>query len=400
MNNPVHCNLLYSIVRSALLSCCLLFVGCSKSRADTDMAMDVHDISGSCTMPHACSEHHRAATLEDLALKPVWHYKINAARANILVERNMLYCMSRRGELHAVDMSLQNVEQCVWKARVSERAGELFSLAICGELVVVCDAFKNCVALNKKTGQRVWDVKLYAPAYGDAITVHANKIYVQDINNGVYVIDPSGNILMHMSVGNENNTFIGVSAPLLYKDLLILGSTHGNVFAYRMSQGSLEWSEFITPSATFLSNQLRASGVRRKNVGYFSSTCARTIAIDLAHGDIMWDADYGTYRSPLLGENHMYLCTTSGCVVCLDLRDGSLCWNSACELTVSVNSYLVLCKGYVLCIDVNGYVAWLKRSNGTLLQYASLHKPIYSEPVIINKVMYLNHGRKGIIAYT
>lgn len=387
------------MMRRALLSCCLLFMGCSNSRVTE---ADLPVVDGCWTMPHSCSEHDAPSAKKDIVLTQVWRYKINAASANFLIERGVMYCMSRTGELHAVDASVKNGSRCLWKAGVSGRIGEWFSMAICGRLIIVCDAFKNCVAFDKNTGRRVWAIKLYAPAYGDAITVFKDKIYVQDINNGVYVIDTSGKMLMHVSVGVDNNTFVGVSAPLLYKDLVILGSTQGNVCAYRMPQGSLEWSEFVTPAATFLSNQLRASGVRRKNIGYFASTCARTIALDLAHGEVLWHADHGAYRTPVLGKNHMYLFTTSGCVVCLDLRDGSLCWSRECmsELLVDDSCYIVLCKNYVLCIDVDGYIAWLKRSDGTPVRTEHLCKQICSEPVVINNVMYLNHGRKGIIAYT
>lgn len=252
--------------------------------------------------------------------------------------------------------------------------------------------------LDERDGHLLWDVKL-----GDSICA-------TPLIESQTAIVPVGRILHAVDLSDKSDkwTFEAVgtlrASPVLYDDLVFIGSEDKNVYAIDKYTGVLEWSmkldDVIGTSPAVSGNTLvigteagTVYGIHRNegeelwqvDVGSPVSTAAcissstamvgtyggRLHGINIGDGDMEWT--YPNPAEPALDPILTTPVTNSGLVYfgseslyCLEVRNGLLTWSHGTGDTVRgtpaiVESYLIFGSydGLVRCLDKNtGRVIW------------------------------------------
>lgn len=230
---------------------------------------------------------------------------------------------------------------------------------------------------------------------------------VQD--NKLYVAEHKGLIQARNTVDGEliweNHTeFLFSAGPSLSSDLVIMGSSHGEVVAFDKFNGELKWrspvpSEVLTVPVVY------------KNKILVRTTDGKTLALNLNDGSLIWSAEQSVpplsirgAAIPLVSNDTVYLGGANGKMVALQLADGKLLWEatiaiptgrSEVERIVDIDADPLEAKGSLFISSYQNGAAAISEIDGDIL-WRNDNISTYSGISSDNRYLYLSDAHSEI----
>lgn len=189
--------------------------------------------------------------------------------------------------------------------------------------VYVGTADNHILALNRDTGEEIWDYKIGhsvwgQPAFRDGI------VYVASMDWSVYALDGETGALKWTTPLNGALA----SRPVLNKDMLYVSSFDGSVHALDIATGAERWSAAASNAIW------GAPALSEDNRLYFGDTSGDMHAVDAQTGDPIWndDTDGVIQAAPILADGILYVASqTDAAATTGELRayaavDGEQLW--------------------------------------------------------------------------
>ena len=162
----------------------------------------------------------------------------------------------------------------------------------------------------------------------------------------------------------------GNSEPLVQGELVFAGFDDGKLIAYDRATGQTRWESTISAPGgrTEIERLVDVDGsfVLRDGVIYVSSFQGRLAAIQAVSGDLLWSREFSSYQPIAIDDDALYLSADNSHLWAIDRRTGTAFWKQDVLHARKITAPAILGDNLVVA-DLDGYLHWFSRSEGTLL---------------------------------
>ncbi len=344
--------------------------------------------------------HHLA--LED-GLKVRWRRSIGSGddiRSRLIappvVADNRVFAIDTRGRITA--LALKTGER-LWSVPLKVRK-ESKALAFGGGVAVeggrlfATSGYGFAAAFDTATGNKVWQVELGVPLRGPP-AVRDGRVFVMTIDNQLYALSAEkGEQLWDATGLVESAGLLGIGAPAVTAESIVVGYSSGELNALRVENGRTTWQDSLsrTTRLTALADltDIDGSPVIDRGRVFAAGHAGRMAAIDLATGQRVWEQNIGSTSTPWVAGDYVYVVSNEGQVYCLTRSDGKVRWVTQLQRYRDVEDRkgVVRWQGPVLggnrlvLISSNGYLASVSPYTGKILSVDRLKPGSYLPPII------------------
>jgi outer membrane protein assembly factor BamB len=340
-------------------------------------------------------------------LQEVWSRRVgkgsgsNARLLNgpISAERKV-FTVDTNGLITAVDLRTGDI---VWEANSipDNKSSQRFSggLAYENGYLFCATPAAEIVMLDAKNGQILKRFSLTAPVRA-APTVKNKHIYAVTINNHLEVIQyETGEPGWSHSGMIESAGLLGGTSPAISEDVVVVPYTSGEVYALRVDNGAVLWSESLAsfqrldPVSSLF--HIKARPVIHDGIVYLISHGGQMKALDLYTGEALWLKEVGGIRSPAVAGDYIFMVTTDNDLTCLNRHTGKVIWVNRLPLFTNADARTgkILWAGPVLANDrliitgSNQTLLLVSPQDGKILQSRQLAAPGLLSPIIVDQTL-------------
>lgn len=305
---------------------------------------------------------------QSLPLKKLWSTGVGGGGEKLRLglgvaeQAGVVYAASRDGKVRAIDAATGK-ERWQVDTELDLSAGP----GVGADLVAVGTNGGDVVALEAATGKQRWRITTTGEVLS-APLVASERVVVRSVD---------GTLRAFFAADGKEAWFVddvvprlslrGTAPPVLAGDAVICGFDSGRVMAVTVANGDILWqAQVSTPRGRSELERLadidaavRVAGGDVYAVGYQG----RLAMLALDSGQIWWARDLSSYRGLAVDDDQIYVATSEGDVVALRRRDGSVAWTQS-GLKRRTLSTPALHAGTVVVGDFEGYVHWLDRASG------------------------------------
>jgi outer membrane protein assembly factor BamB len=248
-------------------------------------------------------------------------------------------------------------------------------------------------AYDAATGASKWQAQvsseiLAAPKAEDGIVV------VRCIDGRVFGLDEeTGTRLWIYDHSVPLLTLRGNSEPLIRAGIIYIGYDGGEVVALRLDDGALIWEQAVisTEGRTELERLADIDGqlVYVASDLLVSSYKTRLASLAADSGRLLWFKDIASATGVVIERVNLAISDREDNVWLLDRRNGATSWKQD-QLTNRVLTRPAFFGSFVVVGDFEGYLHWLKVSDGTFAARTKVGKDGFvSAPLVVGDTLYI-----------
>ena len=296
-------------------------------------------------------------------------------------DAGVLYAASRDGDVRALDPDSGRAR---WK--IDTKAELAAGPAAGGGLVVVGTSSGVVIALAASDGQERWRAQMSGEVLA-APLVAGDRVVVRTVDGRLRALDATdGKEAWMVEDIVPRLTLRGTSPPVRAGETVICGFDSGRVMAVSIASGDILWqAQVSTPRGRSELERLadidaavRVAGDAVYAIGYQG----RIAMIALDTGQVWWTRDMSSYRDIGIDDDQLYVATSDGGVLALRRRDGSTVWQQAGLMRRGLSAPVVH-GGAVVVGDFDGYLHWMDRDTGRFVARARPGKErIATTPIV------------------
>ena len=353
------------------------------------------------------------------ALKRVWTADIGSGSSKDLpltaqpvVANGRIFTLDSKLNLRA--FSVTNGQR-LWQSFVgSEEEEDLViggGLGIDGGKIFVTTGYNDVLAINLQDGQHIWRTKLRTPTRA-APTALGGRVFVSTLSNSVLALNAdTGEVLWEFSGMGEATGILGSASPAANKDIVVPAFSSGEIYALRVENGSVAWSENLSALRRFGGleslSDIRGLPVIDRGHVYAISFGGKMLAIDERTGTRIWQRDIGGSETPWVADNTVFVLTTENALVALARDNGAIRWvqrlrrfQNEEERTGPIYWHGPILAGDRLFVaNSEGTVAEIDPSQGEVIRSWNSNHPIAMPPLVAGDTLYLLSRDGTLLAY-
>jgi len=336
---------------------------------------------------------------EEVALKKLWSRSIGDGQGekyNLLVpaiENDRIFASDVNGEVYALNRRTGDV---VWEKDldlpVSGAVGVGYGLLTLGTLK------GEVIALDSSTGAERWRSRVNS------------EVLAPPANNGdVVVVQTQDDRLIGLDAATGERRWIyesspavltlrGTGAPVVTNRLAIAGLSTGKVVAVDIQNGVPVWeSRVAVPQGrSELERVVDIDGGLLLSGGtlYVSTYQGRVAGLDLESGRVLWQRDASSYVGVAQGFGNVYVSEASGTVESVDERSSSALWSNDTMARRQLSAPEVF-SSYVAVGDFEGYLHLLSQVDGRFVGRERIDSDgLRARPLVVDDTIYV-FGNSG-----
>lgn len=281
------------------------------------------------------------------------------------VGQGRVYVADWNGDVFAVDADSGKRR---WRADVE---AEIAAGPTVGDgVVVVGTRDARVIGLSAEDGTLLWESGVTAEVLAPA--AHARGVFVVRSADGrvfgLNAEDGTRRWLHDRTV--PVLTLRGNSRPVIDEGRVLVGLDNGELLALDLDTGEAFWETTvgIPRGRTDLERMVDLDGRMATSRGtvYAAAYQGRTVAVDIASGDIAWARDVPSHRGVDADTGNLYVTDDQGRIWALDRFNGASVWRqdrlAELRLTAPVSA-----GGLLMVASNDGYLNWLSKDSGELL---------------------------------
>jgi outer membrane protein assembly factor BamB len=429
--------------RFILLAVCLTVAGCLKEKKEPlqgeretifieeyDLQPDLEEASRPINLPQAIlnkdwptasgSTHHAMPPLMlSNKLRQAWTRSIgkgSTSTARLLngpiAAEGKVFTVDTRGLVTAVNLKNGSILWETWTIPEQKSSQPLSGgLAYENGIVFCATPAAEVVLLDAQNGKILRSFPLTAPVR-IAPTVKNGVVFAVTINNQLEVINyKTGDPVWSHSGILETAGLLGGSSPAISGDVVIVPYTSGEVYALRIDNGTVLWSESLAsfqrldPVSSLF--HIKARPVIEGDTVYLISHGGQMKALDLYTGETTWMKEIGGIRSPAVAGDYLFMVTLQNDLTCIDRLTGKVLWVNKLPLfnnpTTKEKKFLwagpVLANDRLVVSGSNETALVLSAKDGRLLQTLNLPGEGLLSPIIADQTLVFLTNNAELVAY-
>jgi outer membrane protein assembly factor BamB len=294
----------------------------------------------------------------------------------------------------------------LWTARITlkrqaQQIGFGGGVSAANGRVFATTGFGIIAAFDARTGVELWQTNLNTPLRG-APTVAGNRLFVLSNDNQLFELSvETGEQAWSVTGTVEVAGLLGIGAPAVAQDTVVVGFSSGELTAMRAENGRTVWSDQLarTGRATAMAAlaDIDASPVIDRGRVFAIGHGGRMAALDLATGQRLWERNFAGISTPWVAGEFVYLVTLEGELVCLTRAEGKVRWvtqlrrwkNLKKKTGPIVWSGPVLGSEKLVLVSSEKEMVTVDPYEGKLLSSAKLRAAAYLPPVLAGGLLYV-----------
>jgi outer membrane protein assembly factor BamB len=293
---------------------------------------------------------------------------------------------------------------------VSPEKGQGGGVAYEDGKVYVTSGFGFVKALDAKTGKELWKANLSVPII-DAPVVNGGRIFAITQENHLYVLAAADGRQLwdHQGIVESAGIMSGTS-PAVAGEFVITPYSSGELFALRVENGRVAWSDTLTRTGTTTPltaiNDIAGRPVIDRGLVFAVSHSGRMVAIDVRTGERAWTNNIAGVQTPWVAGDFVYVVSIDAQLVCLTRKEGRVKWLTQLPRweypddksgpiywagPVLVSDRLVLISSDGLAMSVSPYT-------GQIMGQVSIPDGAFITPVVANGMVYILTNGAELVA--
>jgi outer membrane protein assembly factor BamB len=281
-------------------------------------------------------------------------------------------------------------------------------IAADGNAVFAASGFGELVALDAATGGRLWTFEMSAPARSTP-TAAAGKVFVVSASNVLHAVNQADGTEAWQYAGiPETAGVLSPASPAVSGGTVVVPYSSGEVVAFDVASGDLKWADAVirasrTHAVSGLSD-VAASPVIYDGIVYATGVAGRTLAINLANGERIWEANVGSASTPAVAGNAIFLVDLEDNVIALERSSGKVFWRTALPVVrkkrfFSVWSGPTLAGGILWVVSNDERMIGVDAGTGNVTVDRKLPSSAYIKPVAAGGQLLVLAGDGTLSAY-
>ncbi|MBK18258.1 MAG: pyrrolo-quinoline quinone [Rhodospirillaceae bacterium] len=328
-----------------------------------------------------------------------------------VISNGRVYTMDVEATVQALDAASGRT---IWRVNVApkdEDDGTLGGgLAVANGKLFITTGFAQVIALNAANGRLVWRRVLNGPLRAPP-TVFKGRVFAVTIANELHALDETNGKTLWSHIGiTESAGLLGGAAPAAAGSVVVSSFSSGEVFALRVENGRVIWSDTLTairrssPLSTLA--HIRGRPVIDRGQVIVTANSGRTVSINLRTGARVWEKRVGAGNGPWVAGEFVYVLSAFGELLCLSRRTGGVRWVTQLQRYEDEKDQEdpIFWTGPVLAGDrllIGGSheEVWsISPYTGKILGRVKLSGPVFIPPVIANDTVFILSDDARLIA--
>lgn len=367
-----------------------------------------------------------------LNFNPVWSVSVgtstssnSAITATPIIANGMVFTLDAGANVRAFDLSTGGQ---IWSSSLAPGEGPsdfyFFSspgdapeegygggMAYANGRLFVTTGFSEIVALDVRTGGRLWSKKVETP-FRTSPTVRDGRVYTMNRDNRAWALDAdTGAELWTHEVFAETGAILASVSPAANSELVIMPYTNGDLYALRANNGRPLWSNSLTRTGqgdTLSSiNDIAGRPVIDGFNIYAVSHAGRMVAIDIRSGERLWTRDIAGVQTPVVAGAYLFVVSVEGVLYAIDKATGRIAWDTYLgrwqdeedrEDTVAWSGPL-LAQGHLILLSTDGRMVSVNAANGGVESTSFLEPGSIVAPITANGMLFILNDDGELTAY-
>ena len=281
-------------------------------------------------------------------------------------------------------------------------------IAASGNAIYAATGFGEIVALDASSGSRVWTFEMDAPAHS-APTAANGKVYAVSATNEVYAVNQADGTEAWRYAGiPETAGVLSAASPAVAGDTVVVPYSSGEVIAFDAATGQPKWAETVIRSSRTLAvsglTDVAASPVIFDGAVYATGVSGRTIAVQLASGERLWEQNIGSASTPAVSGNAIFVVDLEDNLVAMDRSSGAIFWRTPLPRVrerrfLSVWSGPTLAGNLLWAVSNDGRMIGVEPGTGQVVVDRQLSSPAYIKPVAAGGQLLVLAADGSLTAY-
>tara|TARA_Y100000591_G_C21801225_1_gene682148 strand:- start:310 stop:1632 length:1323 start_codon:yes stop_codon:yes gene_type:complete len=302
---------------------------------------------------------------------------------------------------NVISFSLKN-NKIVWKRNISLKNESNHNIGggivIYKDSLIINSPYGQIISLGILKGEINWEINVDS-SIRSAPTIFENKLLSLTSSNKLYVLNADDGALLWQHQGIFNNTTL-IDSPKVAVDenIVIVPYSNGEFFALNLNNGKEIWrNSFIdleVKETTNAFSDIDAFPIIKKDIVIITSAIGKLFAVNKKTGSKLWTRDISSTQTPLVNGNSIFIVNRNEEIICLDILDGGTRWALPIDDELSdykkyiwlppilINSKLLLLGGNKKLIVIDTYT-------GTINKIKNIPNFPASSPLIVNSIPYL-----------
>lgn len=355
------------------------------------------------------------------SLTPVWSARIgegNSRRARITTDPvasgGRVFAMGARSTVTAVSTSgavvwTRNLTPPTDKSSDASGGG----LAVVGNRVYATTGFGQLHSLDAGTGEIIWRQAFDAPVAGSP-TVVGDLVYVTSRDNRAFAVrTENGRLAWELPGAPSPSVTTNGAAPAVTGTSAIFPFGSAELVATLRQGGVRTWSATLAGQRRGRAyagvSDVTGDPVVVGNVVYAGSPSGRVAALSLGSGERIWTATEGALSPVWPAGDSVFIVSDQGQLVRLSAADGSAIWSvdlplhtkekTTKRLEVIPHYGPVLAGGRLYVGSGDNQLRAFDPRNGALLASVPLQGGAASNPIVVDRTLYIMNGKGSLVAF-
>lgn len=331
--------------------------------------------------------------------------------AQPIIVGKRLFAMDVEAQVRALDADTGELLWRVELAPEDDDDGILGGgLAFDDGKIYVTTGFAQVIALDAASGKVLWRRSVSGPMRAGP-TVSDGRLFTVTVANELYALSVKDGRTLWTHIGiTEMAGLLGGGSPAVQGDIVVAPYSSGEIVALRVQNGRMVWSDSLTslrrtdPVSSIA--HIRGRPVIDRGRVYVVGHSNRTIAIDLASGNRVWEQPIGSMFGPWVAGDFIYVISNEGELACLLRKDGRIRWVRPLQRFEDEEDKTdpirwtgpVLAGDRLLVAGSNGEIWSVSPYTGSLLGSIKVSGPVAISPAIADQTVYLLTDDADLIA--
>ena len=276
--------------------------------------------------------------------------------------------------------------------------------------IFVSTGFGEVYALDAANGRQLWKHDIGVPVV-NAPVANGGRVFVSSVDNHFYALAESdGRQLWDQQGISESASILESTSTAVAGEYVIVPYTSGELFAIRVTNGRVAWSDTLTRSRTVTAlselDDIAGRPVIDRGMVYAISHSGVMAAININTGDRVWTRDIGGIETPWAAGDFVYVLTTDERLLCLQRKDGRVKWIHQLPRWEDPDdrdnpiiwSGPVLVSNRLILASSDGYAESISPYTGELMGRVEIPDGTVIAPVVANQTLYLLTSDAELVA--
>ncbi len=316
----------------------------------------------------------------------------------IVFDQDNLIFFDNKGSLLKFDNSSNLIWSKNFYEKYDKKSKPLLSLSSNKKLLLVADNLGKIYAVNINTGELLWEKRNNTP-FNSQLKIHKDRFFVVDINNILRCYSlKNGNEIWQFKTDQSFIKSLKKMSLIIVEDKIFFNNSLGDISAVNLNNGNMIWQTPTRASNIYQDSfSLKTSDlVATKESIFFSNNKNEFFSLDIINGSLNWKQPVNSNLRPTIIGNLIFTVTIEGYLVVINKKNGNIIRSTDIfqqfgtkkrKIITPVgfivgknNIYLTTTSGHLLVVDV---------LTGRTLSILKIDSKKISRPFLLNQNLYI-----------